>query len=190
MSTRSTLLVAMALTAGVASAAPESYTVDPNHTFPSFEISHLGFSTQRGRFNDTRGRITLDRQARSASAEITIDASSIDTGLDKLEAHLRKPDFFDVEKHPHITFKSTGARFDGDVLAALEGELTMHGQTRPVTLTITKFRCGVHPMNKKSVCGADATTTIKRSDFGMKYGLPVIGDEVKLFIQVEAHRDA
>lgn len=190
MFTRSALLVAMGLSAGVAFAASESYTIDPTHTFPSFEVSHLGFSTQRGRFNSTSGRITLDRQARTATAEITIDAGSIDTGLDKLEAHLHKPDFFDVEKYPRITFKSTGARFNSDTLAALEGQLTMHGQTRPVTLTVTNFRCGIHPVNKKSVCGADATATIKRSDFGIKYGLPVIGDEVKLFIQVEAHKDA
>ena len=187
-----TRLIAAAaiLTTGTALAAQESYTIDSAHTYPSFEVSHLGFSTQRGRFNNTRGRIVLDRQAKTAVAEIVIDAGSISTGLDKLEAHLRKADFFDVEKYPTITFKSTGARFSGDNLAALEGELTMHGVTKPVTLTIDNFRCGTHPANKKSVCGADATGTLKRSDFGIKYGVPVIGDEVRLLIQVEAHKDA
>jgi polyisoprenoid-binding protein YceI len=181
-------LVAIAAFAGPALAAPETYNVDPNHTYPSFEISHLGFSTQRGRFDKTSGSITLDREAKIVSGAITIEANSIDTGNEKLEAHLRTPDFFDVEKYPTITFKATKGRFHGDTLAALEGELTLHGETRPVTLTVNKFHCGPHPVSKKPACGADAVATIKRSDFGMKYGLPVIGDEVKLLLNVEAYR--
>lgn len=189
MHTRHVLFVATSLVTGVALAAPESYTVDSGHTFPSFEISHLGFSTQRGRFDKTSGRVTLDREAKAASVEITIDTSSIDTGNPKLEEHLRKPDFFDVAQYPTITFKSTKAHFSGDTLASLDGDLTMRGQTRPVTLTLNKFHCGPHPVSKKSACGADGVTTIKRSDFGIKYGLPVIGDEVKLLINVEAQKE-
>lgn len=181
--------VVAGLLAGTAAAAPESYTIDSRHTFPSFEVNHLGFSTQRGRFNKTTGRIVLDRAAKKASAEITIDANSVDTGLTELEDHLRKPDFFDTAKHPTITFKSTGAKFDGETLKALEGELTMRGQTKPVTLTVNKLNCGTHPMTKKAVCGADAVATIKRSDFGINYALPVVGDEVKLALQVEATKD-
>jgi polyisoprenoid-binding protein YceI len=183
-------IAAAGLVAGTAWAAPESYTIDSGHTFPSFEISHVGFSTHRGRFNKTNGRIVLDRAAKKVDAEIVIDASSVDTGGTKLDEHLRKADFFDVEKYPTITFKSTGARFNGDVLTALDGQLTMHGETKPVTLTVSNFKCGNHPMNKKALCGADVSTTIKRSDFGMKYGVPVLGDEVKLLIQVEAFKDA
>lgn len=178
---------AAGLLSGTALAA-DSYTVDPSHTFPTYEINHLGFSTQRGRFDKTTGHITLDRQAKQVSAEITIDAGSIDTGLDKLEAHLRKPDFFDVEKYPTITFKSTQAHFTGDELTALDGELTMHGQTRAVRLDVKNFKCGNNPFTKKPLCSADVSTTIKRSDFGIKYGLPVIGDEVKLLIPVEAYK--
>ena len=180
---------ALGLLATAAAAAPESYAVDPNHTYPSFEINHFGFSTQRGRFDKTTGRVMLDRQAKTASVEVTIDTNSIDTGNEKLEEHLRKPDFFDVAQYPTITFKSTKAHFNGDMLAALDGELTLHGQTKPVTLTVNKFNCGMIPVAKKPACGADAVVTIKRSDFGIKYGLPVIGDEVKLLLNVEALKE-
>jgi polyisoprenoid-binding protein YceI len=185
---RFTLFVAMGFIAGTAFAAPESYTVDPRHTFPSFEVNHLGFSTQRGRFDKTRGRIILDRQAQQVSAEITIDAATIDTGLDELEARLRKPDFFDVERYPTIMFRSTRAHFDGETLVGLDGELTMHGVTRPLRLEINNFKCGNHPFTKKPLCSADVSGTLKRSDFGIKSLVPMVGDEVKLLIQVEAYK--
>lgn len=186
---RSTVFLTATLIAGTAAAAPETYTIDPTHTFPSFEVSHLGFSTQRGRFNVTTGKVVLDRAKGMAEADISIDARSISTGLAKLEEHLRAEDFFFVEKHPTITFKSTKARFSGDKLAALDGELTMRGVTKPVTLTVTAFHCGLNPIVKKQACGADAVATIKRSDFGINYALPMVGDEVKLLIQVEAHKE-
>lgn len=189
MYARTTAVVLASLIAGTAYAAPETYTVDSNHTFPSFEISHLGFSTQRGRFNKTTGTIVLDRAAKKASVDISIDANSISTGLEKLEAHLRAEDFFDVAKYPAITFKSTGAKFEGDKLASLSGDLTLHGVTKPVTLTVTAFYCGYNPAYKKDACGADAVTTIKRSDFGISYALPAVGDQVKLLIQVEGHKN-
>jgi len=177
---------AMGLVAAASVAASDSYTIDPNHTFPSFEVNHVGFSTQRGRFNTTRGTLTLDRAAKQVAVEITIDANSIDTGYDKLEEHLRKPDFFDVAKFPTIIFKADSGRFDGDRLVALEGQLTMHGETKPVVLQVHNFKCGNHPFTKKPLCSADVTGEIKRTDFGIKYGVPFVGDDVKLFIQVEA----
>jgi len=183
------LAVALSGLALPALAAGESYSVDTRHTFPSFEVDHLGFSTQRGRFDRSSGRITLDRAARQLSVDISIDAASISTGLGELEKHLKAEDFFHVEKHPRITFKSTSARFDGDKPVAVSGDFTLLGVTRPVTLTLTHFNCGVHPMNKKNVCGADASATIKRSEFGMNYAVPAVSDEVKLLIQVEAIRD-
>lgn len=189
MFVRVVAFAAVAVLSGTAVAAPDSYMVDSGHTFPSFEINHLGFSTQRGRFDKTAGRVMLDRQAKTASVEITIDTNSIDTGNPKLEEHLRKPDFFDVAKYPTIAFKSTKAHFNGDTLASLDGDLTLHGETKPVTLTVSRFNCAPHPMTKKPACGADAVTTIKRSDFGMKYGIPVIGDEVKLLINIEAMKE-
>lgn len=188
MFSRFTLFVVMGLIAATAFAAPESYTVDPRHTFPSFEVNHLGFSTQRGRFDRTRGRIILDRQAQHVTVEITIDAASIDTGLDDLEARLREADFLDVEKYPTITFKSTGARFRGETLVELDGELTMRGATRPVRLRVDNFRCGNHPVNKKPLCSADVFGTLNRSAFGIKHLVPLIGDEVKMLIQIEAYR--
>jgi polyisoprenoid-binding protein YceI len=131
----------------------------------------------------------LDRKAKKASVDISIDAASIDTGLDKLEQHLRAEDFFDVAKHPTIVFKSTSARFKGDKLASLAGDLSMHGVTKPVKLTVTAFHCGMNPMVKKEACGAEATAVIKRSDFGINYALPAVGDEVTLHIQVEGHKN-
>ena len=177
---------AMGLFAATSVAASDSYTIDPHHTFPSFEINHVGYSTQRGRFNATSGSITLDRAAKKVEVNIIIDANSIDTGFDKLEEHLRKPDFFDVSKFPTIVFKSNSGRFDGDKLVALEGQLTMHGETKPVVLQVHNFKCGNHPFTKKPLCSADVTGEIKRTDFGIKYGVPFVGDDVKLFIQVEA----
>ncbi len=188
MSVRTSVFALTALVAGTAVAAPETYIVDPTHTFPSFEVSHLGFSTQRGRFNTTSGKIVLDRTAQTARVDITIDAKSISTGLAKLEEHLRAEDFLDVAKHPTIRFKSTRARFADGKLVGLDGDLTMRGVTRPVSLTVTSFYCGENPFAKKPACGADAVGSLKRSNYGINYALPAVGDEVKLLIQVEAHK--
>ncbi len=167
----------------------DSYTIDAKHTFPSFELSHLGFSTQRGRFNETKGSISFDKAAQTLTADIRIKAASVDTGLDKLEEHLRGPDFFNAEVFPEITFKGTSAKFDGERPVVLGGEFTLLGVTRPLNLTLNNFRCGMHPRLQKEVCGADASATIKRSDFGMTYALPAVGDSVRLLIQVEAVKD-
>jgi len=189
---RTTLLLASAtaiLSALPALAEPESYTVDPRHTFPIYEVGHLGYSIQRGRFNKTSGKITLDTAAKSGSADITIDAASVSTGVDKLDEHLRSEDFFNVAKNPQITFKSTSLAFDGENVKSATGDLTMNGITKPVTLKVVMFHCGPHPMTKKKQCGGDLTTTVKRSDFGMKYALPALADDVTLHIGVEAIKD-
>jgi polyisoprenoid-binding protein YceI len=183
---------AAALAAAVASLplwAADSYTVDPRHTFPVYEISHFGWSTQRGRFDKTSGKITLDRSAKSGTIEVTIDTTSIDTGVEKLNEHLSSEDFFNVAKYPTITFKAAKIVFSGDAPASVPGELTILGVTKPATLTVTRFSCGQHPMLKKEVCGADATTTIKRSEFGMTKYLPALGDDVKLLLNVESIKD-
>ena len=172
-----------------AAAQVETYTIDPRHTFPAFEVSHFGMSLQRGRFNKTSGKITVDKAAKTGSVDVTIDAASVDTGEPKLGDHLRNQDFFNAAVHPTITFKGTKFTFDGDKVKSVEGELTMLGVTKPVTLTAQHFNCGNHPMNKKAMCGAEFTTTIKRTDWGMKYAVPAVADDVLLRINVEAFRD-
>jgi polyisoprenoid-binding protein YceI len=180
-------LAALAISAAFAlPAAADSYTIDPGHTYPGFEINHLGFSTMRGTFDATSGSVTLDPAAKSGSIEITIDTASIDTGHAKRDDHLKSEEFFNVAKFPSMTYKATKLKFNGDKLAGADGELTLLGVTKPVTLAVTSFNCGPHPMNKKQVCGANATATIKRSEFGMKAYVPAVGDEVKISIEVEA----
>jgi polyisoprenoid-binding protein YceI len=187
---KSLIIAATAIAAVLpARAQTQSYTLDPDHTFPAFEIGHLGYSIQRGRFNRTAGRITLDSAAKTGSAEITIDAASISTGHPKLEEHLRSEDFFDVAKYPEIVFRAKEFSFQGDKVAAVKGELTMHGATQPVTLKAEYFNCADHPMTRKRVCGADFSATVKRGDFGIKTGIPLVADEVKLRINVEAIKD-
>jgi polyisoprenoid-binding protein YceI len=169
--------------------AADNYTLDSAHTFPHFSINHQGFSTMYGRFDKTSGKVTLDRAAKTGSLNVTIDAGSVNTGFAKRDEHLRSPDFFNAAEIPTLTYKSTAVKFNGDVPATVEGNLTLLGVTKPVTLTITSFKCGQNPRNKKDMCGAGATAQIKRSDFGMKYGIPAIGDDIALTFEIEAVKD-
>lgn len=182
-------VAALCLTVAASAQAGESYTIDARHTFPSFEVSHIGFSTQRGRFDRSTGKISLDRKAKTGSIDIRIEADSIDTGLEELEAKLKGAEFFDTAKHPAITFTADKIEFAGEAPAAADGTLTLLGVSKPLRLAIDHFHCGVHPISKREVCGADASGQIKRSDFGMKAFLPAVGDEVKIKIQVEAFKD-
>lgn len=163
-----------------------SYEIDPAHTYPNFTVSHLGFSTMHGRFGKTKGTLEMDIDKGTGSVNIVIDTASINTGFKKRDDHLRSPDFFNAVEFPEITFKSTKATFTGKTKAKIDGKLTIKGVTKPVSLNVTHIKCGPHPFNKKQVCGFDANASIKRSDFGIKYGLPGIGDFVKLNFEVEA----
>lgn len=183
------LLLCLIVLLLAAPALAEDFTIDPRHTFPSFEVNHMGLSTQRGRFNSTSGKITLDRAAKKGTVTLDIDATTVNTGLAELEKHLKAEDFFNVEKFPKISFKSSKVVFEGENPGSVEGEITLLGVTKPLTLTVSSFNCRIHPMTKKYVCGADASATIKRSEFGMTYAIPAVSDEVRLFIQVEAIRD-
>jgi polyisoprenoid-binding protein YceI len=167
----------------------ESYSIDPQHTIPVFEISHFGFSTQRGSLGNASGKVTLDRAAKKGTIDVTVNVASIFTGDAKRDEHLRKEDFFDIAKHSTANFKSSRLAFDGDALVGAEGELTLLGVTKPVVLKVSNFKCGAHPFNKKTMCGAEATTTIRRSDFGMKYGIPAVGDDVRIAIAIESYQD-
>ena len=184
-----TTALATLIIAGTVSApafAADTYTIDPSHTYPSFQADHMGISYLRGKFTKTSGSIVLDRAAKTGTVDITIDPASIDFGHAKLNDHAKSPDMFDVEKFPTITYKGRAIKFDGDKPVAVEGELTMHGVTKPVHLVIEKFTCIQHPMLKREVCGADASATFNRADFGINYGLPRFAPEVKLAIEVEA----
>lgn len=180
------LIVAL-LAAGATSAfAADTYNIDPSHTYPSFEADHMGLSVWRGKFDKTSGTVTLDKAAKTGALDIAIDAASIDFGFDKMNSHAKGADMFNVEKFPTITYKSTSFKFDGDKVVAIQGDLTLLGVTKPVTLTLNKFKCIIHPRLKREVCGADASAEFKRTDFGLNYATPAFAPEVKLAIQVEA----
>lgn len=179
----------------VASAA-DNYTIDPIHSFPYFEVGHMEMSTVRGRFDKIAGKITLDLAAKTGSIDVSIDTASIDTGHPKGEngmrsrdEHLRSPDFFNAAEFPTMSYKSTKLNFKGDVLESVDGNLTLLGVTKPVKLTVTAFKCGTNPMTKKDMCGADAVAKIKRSDFGMKTWIPMVGDDITVLLNVEAYKN-
>jgi polyisoprenoid-binding protein YceI len=181
--------LALAIVAGAA-AAEETYTIDPVHSQPIFEVQHMGFSIQRGSFTKMSGKVTLDRAGKKGSIDVTIDTASIRTIDPRLDANVKSDNFFNVEKYPTITFKSTKLGFDGDRVVDVAGELTLLGITKPVTLKVANVVCGEHPVNKKPMCGAEATATIKRSDWGMQYGIPrAVSDEVKITIPIEAYKE-
>ena len=179
-------LILAAVAAAPALAAPETYVVDGNHTFPRFSYNHLGYSIQMSRFDKATGTVTLDKAAKTAAVDIVIDAKSVNTGSATFNEHIQGEDFLDTAKHPTATFKSTKVNFDGDKPASIEGNLTLKGVTKPVTLTVTNFKAAPHPMLKKDAIGANATTKVKRTDFNMGKNVPYVGDEVTIDIAIEA----
>ena len=188
----STLAAAAILSIAAAApalAAPETYVVDGSHTFPRFSYSHHGFSTQLSRFNKTTGKVVFDKTAKTGSVDIEIDAKSVDTGSTLFNEHIQGEDFLDTAKFPTATFKSTKVLFKGDKPAKIQGELTIKGVTKPVVLTVTSFQAMPHPMQKKDAIGANATTTIKRSEFNAGKYAPHVGDEVRIDIAIEAIKD-
>jgi polyisoprenoid-binding protein YceI len=170
--------------------AQETYNIDPAHSQPMYEVSHMGFSLQRGNFSGATGKITLDRAARKGTIDVKIDTTTMRTSDPTLDTRVRGEDFFNIAKYPAMTFKSSQLSFDGDRLIGADGELTMLGITKPVKLAVANFVCGSHPYTKNPMCGAEVTTTIKRSEWGMKYLAPrTVGDDVKITIPVEAYRE-
>ena len=170
-------------------AAPATYIIDNNHTYPRFSYSHFGFSTQESRFDKTSGTIVIDPEAKTAAINVSIATNSVDTGYALFNEHIQNQDYFDTAKYPTMTFTSTKANFDGDNISSVEGDLTIKGITKPVTLTVTSFKCMPHPMHKKDACGANAAGTVKRSDFNMGKYAPNDGDEITLSIAVEAVKE-
>lgn len=179
----------LAGTSGLASAA-ETYTVDPDHTYGNFEIGHMGLSTMHGRIDVTGGEIVIDREGGASRVEVTLDPATVDTGHAERDEHLRdEKGFFEVDKYPEMRFVSKSVTFDGDDEATVQGELTLHGVTRPVTLEVDDIVCKSNPMDdKKYSCGFSAETEIKRSDFGMDAFIPLVTDEVEIQVEAEASR--
>jgi polyisoprenoid-binding protein YceI len=177
----------LAAVAGSALAAPENYDLDVQHTFPSFQINHLGFSEMRGSFLATSGTLSYDKDAHTGSVSVTIDATSISTGYSKRDDHLRSADFFNVQKYPTLAFRADGFQLDAAKPVTVAGQLTMLGVTKPVTLSVQPTKCAMR-MDKNFVCGAIVTGQLKRSDWGMNLFTPFIGDDVQLQIEVEAIR--
>lgn len=181
-----TALIAATLSSA-AYAATDTYQIDPGHSMPRFEYSHFGYSQQLSRFDKLSGTITLDREKKSGSVDITIDTKSVNTGSTLFNEHIQAEDFFSTAKYPTITFKSDKLKLDADnKVTEVQGDLTIKGVTKPVTLTVKSFLCMPHPMLKKEACGATATTTIKRSDFNMGKYAPYVSDEVTLTLPVES----
>ncbi len=183
-------IAALACLAAVASVAPAhgaSYFIDATHTFVSFEVLHLGLSTSRGRFDKSEGTLEFDRAARKGRVEITIDATSINTGVPALDKVLRGDAFFDTERHPNARFVADRFAFNGNQVAEVAGSLTLLGKTLPVTLKATRFNCYPHPFLQREACGGNFEATVQRRRWGMSaYAPDVVGDAVRLLVQIEA----
>lgn len=185
------VLTALALStlASGASAQAQSYTLDPSHTYPSIEFSHMGVSTWRGKFTKAAGKVMLDRAAQAGTVEVTIDPASIDFGHQTMNSHARGENWFKTEQFPTITFQGKLARFNGEAPTQVDGQLTMLGVTRPVTLQLASFKCIQHPMLKREMCGGDATGVVNRRDFNLGPASGSVPQEIKLLLQVEGVRD-
>jgi polyisoprenoid-binding protein YceI len=183
-------LVLAGLVTGSAFAAPVTYKIDPAHSYPAFEADHFGgLSVWRGKFNRSSGTIVYDREARSGTVEVNIETKSIDMGLDAMNEHATSPDLLDAAKYPTATFKGKLAKFNGDKPTEVQGELTLHGVTKPVTLKVNSFQCKYVEYTKKDTCGADASATINREAFGISYGKDLgFRMDIVLRIGVEAHK--
>jgi len=181
--------IALASVFAAPAVAADNYTIDPNHTFPVFEVNHLGYSVQHGRFNKTSGKITLDMAAKKGSVDLTIETTSLDMGFPLWDEHISAEGFLNTAKFPTITFKSNKLVFKDDKVIAAEGDFTMLGVTKPLTVTVNGFVCGDHPFTKKPMCGANIGGVIKRSDFGMTKYVPAISDDIKIHVPVEAYKN-
>ena len=178
----------LALPAAAALAEPVTYSIDGAHTKVWWEVRHFGTSTQRGRFDEMEGQIMIDREAHRSQVSISIATGSVSSGVPALDKVLRGSGFLSSEAYPTAYFVAEGARFDGERLAALRGEFTLRGVSRPLELASTRFACRRDEMLQREVCGGDFVAEFKRSDFGSTFGLPFVGDNVRLVIGIEGIR--
>ncbi|WP_309624329.1 YceI family protein [Methylibium sp.] len=182
------LTLATAFVAGGAAGEPLHYTLDSAHSWVQFELLHFGTSTIRGRLGPAKGYVELDRASGQGSVGIEIATGSVDTGIKPFDARIRRPDLLDTDANPTAWFISRQLQFDGERLVSLRGELTLRGTSQPLTLTATRFACHDDAITRRQICGGDFEAEIKRSDFGMHFGLPLVGDAVRLRVQVEGVR--
>jgi polyisoprenoid-binding protein YceI len=169
--------------------AADTYTFDPEYTLASFEVEHLGFTTQRGRFNKAQGQAVIDVAAHQGAVEFTIQTNSLDMGTKAWTIHVSSAGLFDVEHYPTITFKSDSLQFDGNKVIGADGQLMLLGISKPLHIVVNNFNCGTHPVNKKAMCAGNITATLKRSDYGMVKYIPTVSDEIRINVPVEAYRD-
>ena len=182
------IFIGLLLWAGLAKAA-DVYTLDPMHTYVEWHISHFGFSDPSGKWMIKSGSVTLDKaHPKNCKVEATIQIDTLDTGLAELDQHLKSPLFFDAKKYPISTFQSNKIILTSKTTAKVEGMLTLRGVTKPVTLDVKLNKAGINPVSNKITAGFDATTTLKRSDFGMNAYLPGLSDKVHIDIEAEASR--
>ena len=181
------LAAAATLATGVAHAEMASYSIDPTHTFVTFEISHFGAAVNRGRFDKKEGSVQFDRAGKAGKVEISFDATSVNTGTPAFDKHLQSADLFNAAQHPKISFVSDKFVFNGDKVSEVSGQLTLLGKTGPVTLKANQFNCYQSPMLKREVCGGDFEATIDRTQWGMNYGVEWgFPKNVRLIAQIEA----
>ncbi len=183
------LCVAAVLAVLATPALADNYTIDPLYTIPTFEVSHLGFTTQSGRFNKVAGKITLDMAAKKGSVDLTIFTDSIDMSTPAWSAHLMSEGLFNVDKYPTMNFRSRKLEFSGDKVVGADGELTVIGVTKPIHVTVNGFRCKTVAERKTTVCGADVTAKLKRSEFGLTKYIPDVSDEITIRVPIEAYKD-
>ena len=169
--------------------ATGTYLIDPTHSGVTFTGRHLMISKVRGRFGVDGGTVTIAEDPNQSSVDATINVQSLESGDVKRDEHLRSADFFNVAEFPRMTFKSTAVHFGAEYPTSVEGNLTLLGSTKPVTLTFERFKCVQNTPPRKDRCGGNAVGKIKRSDFGMKTGIPNIGDEVALNIMFEGDKE-
>jgi len=185
---KSLLPCLFAAASSAAFAAPVSYKIDPDHTLPSLEMSHMGISVWRGKFNRSSGKVVMDREARTGTVEIRVDTDTVDFGHRGMNTFATSEDWLNVDKYPDMTYRGA-LKFSDEKPTAVEGRLTLRGVTRPLTLKVNTFNCIPHPLFRREVCGADAEGELNRADYGMTLYSDGDAGKIRLRIQVEALKD-
>ena len=192
MAVLATALFAAAAAAQVPPQPAEAvgYSLDPGHTFVHWEVQHMGTSTTRGRFDRASGNVQFDAKTQRIDIGITIDTASVSTGLPAFDTVMRGAPLLAASAHPQAFFTASRARWEGEVPREIFGEITLRGVSKALALRAMRWKCGLNLLFQREVCGGDFEATLKRSDFGMTLALPLVADDIRLLLQVEAVRGA